>query len=271
MKHRLQTCTVSLFLLSLSACADDSETNTTPGFRVTLETQAELVAGPTFTNAFDWEITLSKVYVSSGAIYYFDGSPIESASISKPSTMSKLGFLNPFAPTVAYAHPGHYQPGEAKGEMLEATSFELVAGSAKLAAGEGTSGLFRSARFTFNAPATGPEASELGNKVLVVEGTAVKGALSKVFRLEGGEADVLDAADEPAIEGCTFDEVDVESDGVVTIHFNPEVWLDQAEFDTVADSTDGEPVLVPSDDVAAKSFVRGIKKSSAITFSFAKS
>jgi len=258
-----------LALSSFASCADDSETNTTPGFRVTLETRAELLEGPTFTNAFDWEITLSKVYVSSGALYYFDGSPIESAALPAPESESKLGFLNPFAPSVAYAHPGHYQAGEAKGEMLEATSFELVAGTATLATGEGTSGLFRSARFTFNSPATGPNAGELGDKVLVVEGTAVKGALSKIFRLEGGEADVLDAANEPAIEGSTFDEVDVQSDGVVTIHFNPEVWFDQAELDDVVDSSDGEPVLVPADDRAAKSFVRGIKKSSAITFSFA--
>jgi hypothetical protein len=269
MKHLQLLGIVSV--LALSACGDDNGTNTTPGFRVTLETRAELTNAPSFENAVGWQITLSKVYVSSGAIYYFDGSPIESAAISKPSSMSRLGFLNPFAPSVAYAHPGHYQEGEAKGEMLEATSFELVAGVATLATGEGTSGEFRSARFTFNAPPAGPMASALGSKVVVVEGTAAKGAMSKVFRLEGGEGDVLDAAKEPAIEGCTFDEADVQSDGVVTIHFDPEVWLDQAEFDTVEDSADGEPVLVPTDDSASKSFVRGIKKSSAITFSFTKS
>ncbi|NUP14440.1 MAG: hypothetical protein HOW73_51070 [Polyangiaceae bacterium] len=251
-----------------TSCADDGSSGTT-GERVTLGTRAELASPTQFTNSVDWEISLTRATISSGAIYYFSGSPIEEeARAPSPVPDSRLGALGWLVPGVAHAHPGHYQEGEARGEMLTATSFDLVAGPVELADGEGITGLVRSARFTWGTPPAGPEAGALGDAVVLVEGTATKGELVKTFRLEGTTDDVLDASDLPEIAGCTFEEVDLRANGIVTIHIDPRVWLDQAEFDTVPDSPDGKPVDVPSDDAASRAFVRGIKKASAFVFTY---
>ena len=266
----------SCFLLGLAGCSEGTDTNTTPGFRVTLETKVELASPPSFENAMGWEIKLTKIAMSSGPIYYFDGAPIESAarSESSPARAPVVPQIEPvwglLSPLFAHAHPGHYDAGEAKGEMLESTSFDLAAGAAELPRGEGTSGVFRSARFTWQSPAQGALASELGADVLILEGTATKGELEKIFKLVAAPSDTLDAAEEPELDGCTFEEADVQSDGVVTISVDPRVWLDQADFSDVETSSDGSPVEVPAELEAARAFVRGIKKSTAFTFSFSK-
>jgi hypothetical protein len=278
MKRR--TCLIATLLLVGASCSDDTDTNTTPGFRVTLETRFELASEPTFENAMGWKISLTKVAMSSGPLYYFDGAPIESAARGidrKPGSLRRRTpilralpelSLGLFGPSTAYAHPGHYNPGEAKGEMLATASFDLVSGPADLAAGEGTSGVFRSARFSWQSPAEGALAAELGSNVLILEGTATKDDLEKVFRLVAAQSDTLDAADKPELEGCTFEEVDIQSDGRVTVSVDPRVWLDQADFSDVDDSPDGAPLEVSAELEAARAFVRGIKKSTAFTFRF---
>jgi hypothetical protein len=268
-----------LLLVLVAACSNETETNTTPGFRVTLDTQVELAGAPTFENAFGWEISLSKIAVSTGPLYYFSGAPIESVARSleqrpalrAPSSPWDWG-LGAWAPRPAYAHPGHYDPGDAKGEMLEPASFDLAKGPFSLPSGDGTSGMYRSARFAWGSPPQGALAAELGSRVLVLEGTASRASgdttVSKVFRLAASASDVLDAADEPVLEGCTFDEVDVQGDGLVTIEVDPRVWLDQADFSDVPQSAGDDPVDVPADLEAARAFARGIKKSTAFTFRF---
>lgn len=260
--------------LGAACTGDEDDDGTTTGQRVTLATTVEMAGPATFTNAFDWEIVLSRAIVSNGAFYYFEGAPIDSTQASLPrrevGASSLLGLLRWLAPSVAHAHPGHYQPGEARGEMLESSSFDLLAGPTTLADGDGITGMVRSGRFTWGAPPTGPMADVLGDAVVVVEGAASKGDQQKVFRLVAKRADVLDAADEPLVEGCVFEEFDVQSDGTVTLRIAPRVWLDQAELDDVPDSADGEPVDVPADDRASKAFIRGVKKSSAFVFTYSK-
>lgn len=247
---------------ALGAC--DVEPQTTTGKHVVLHTEAALGGSPDFTNAFSWVIHVDKALVSIGPFYYFSGAPIVTAA-NAPSKS-----FDPFAIKHAYAHPGHYVPGDTLGEMLEATSFDLLAGLTPLADGEGITGVYRSTQFHWQAPPSGPAAAELGANVVLIEGTAKKDALTKHFRLVGGMSDVLDPEALPQVDGCTFTEFDVQSDGKVTAKIWPSVWLDQAEFDEVPDSTDGKPVDVPADDRAAKAFVRGLKKGQAYTFEFTK-
>lgn len=245
-----------------SACSDDTG-ETTAGHRIALRTRAELAGEPRFENAFGWDIELKEVTVSVGALHYFSGSPIEGEEASIVPVAPRPSLLGWLAPASAHAHPGHYKEGDARGEMLVPTNIELALGPVDLPAGEGITGVVRSGRFTWGEPP-----SDLDGALVVVEGTATKGELHKVFRLRGERADVLDSSDEPEVVGCVFHEVEMESDGVVTLRVDPRVWLDQAEFDTVPDSEDDEPVDVPEDDLAARAFVRGLKKSSAFTFSY---
>ncbi len=52
------------------------------------------------------------------------------------------------------------------------------------------------------------------------------------------------------------------------MHIKPRVWLDQAEFDAVPGSADGKPVTLTPEGEAFKAFTRGLKKGSAVVFSY---
>ncbi len=248
----------------LTACLDGGEDgDSTTGTRVELATRAELAGGLEFTNAFGWSFELTKVLVSTGAFYYFDGEPLEPvARVSPPPSKRPLFSLV----SVAHAHPGHYKEGNAKGEMLTAASFDLAAGPATLGKGEGVSGPFRSARFSFNAPAEGAMAADMGIAVVIVEGKATKDGATKAFRLVGQAEDVLDAEGEPTLDGCTFDEVDVQDSGAIVVSIDPSVWLDQAQLDDLPDGA--APVDVAREDAVHVSFARGLKKAVAYRFRY---
>jgi hypothetical protein len=53
------------------------------------------------------------------------------------------------------------------------------------------------------------------------------------------------------------------------VHIKPSLWLDQAEFDDVAEGTAEAPSELAPEQEAWKAFARGIKKGSAVTFSYA--
>lgn len=244
----------------LSACLGGEEDgDSTTGKRVALSTRVQLARGAELTNAFGWSFKLTKVLVSSGAFYYFDGEPLEPvAGTPTPRSFSLIG--------VAHAHPGHYKEGNAKGEMLTAASYDLIRGPTPLAEGEGVSGTFRSARFTFQSPAQGSMASEMQSAVVIVEGTATKGSATKAFRLVGLVDDVLDADGEPKLDGCGFEPIDVQDDGSVVVSIDPSVWLDQAQLDDLPDSS--SPVEVARDHAVHVSFARGLKKATAYRFAY---
>jgi len=270
------TALATLVLLALSggaglgACSGEDVTS---GKRVVLQTKVALGSGAEapFINADGWSITLKKAAVSIGPLYYFDGAPIFTASAEPWPSRARDAFTGLLGIGIAHAHPGHYQAGSAKGEMLEPSSVDLFAGVADLPVGEGVSGVFRSARFTFNAPPVGAVVDALAGHVIVVEGEAIKDAQTRIFRATADLADVLDSYDEPKVEGCAFEEVDVQADGAVTVEVLPTVWLDQVEFGGVAESSDGNPVTLAAGTVEWKEFIRGVKKGSAYVFRYAPS
>lgn len=245
----------------LGACGGE---DTTSSKRVALETRIvadDGVEAP-FTNAFGWSVELDRVAISIGTLYYFDGAPIFSAGLP-PRAPRRDALAGLLGIGVAFAHPGHYQAGHAMGQVLAPSVVDLADGPAALPPGNGVAGVYRSGRFTF-----GDEAA-LEGAVVIVEGEATKDATKRVFRAVASAADVLDAYGEPKLEGCVFEgEPDVEADGTVTVHVKPSVWLDQAEFDAVPESPDGNPVPLPAEGEAFRAFTRGLKKGSAVVFTY---
>lgn len=155
------------------------------------------------------------------------------------------------------------------GQMLTPSSVDLALGEALLPPGEGVSGIYRSARFTFADKPVGDAAEVLGGHVVVLEGEGKKDTMVRVFRAELDIADVLDAADEPRVEGCAFEgEPDVQADGTMTVHLALSVWLDQVELDAVPESVDGKPVLLARDSAAFRAIERGVKKAPAFRFQY---
>lgn len=269
---------------ALSACGG---ADTTSSKRVALKTEVTTPKEATaaFTNAYGWSIQLSHAWVSVGPLYYFDGAPIFSAmredARGAPSRFAGLGmdtfpeearglFDHLLGVPAAHAHPGHYQAGNAMGQELKPTSVDLLTGPAALAAGDGVAGIYRSARFIFQSPPSGPGAMALGAHVVVLEGEADKDADKRPFRASAAVSDVLDSYNDPKLEGCAFDkETDVEADGTITVTIDPRVWLDQADFASVAASADGAPVDLSPDEEAFKAFARGLKKGAAVLFHYA--
>lgn len=249
--------TTGAFGAALEACSSEGSSGTT-GRRVALSTvvaPGEGAEAP-FTNALGWTITLSKAIVSVGPLYYFDGEPIFSRAFDP---------LRALTPKRAWAHPGHYVPGDARGEMTVPSSVDLLAGSTTLAAGEGVSGVVRSARFTFGVPPTGPHAGALAGHVVVIAGEAKNASTTVRFTATADEADVADSTGAPIVEGCVFREADVQADGTVTLTIEPKVWLDQVDF---AGLPEGAETAL--DGVARDGFVRGLKKGTAYGFAYSR-
>lgn len=262
---------VATLALSLTAPACSDEASATAGKRISLETRLE--AGPEatspFTNAAGWTITLTKASIATGAFYYFDGAVILSSRSLPQGARARAAFASLWGVGVAHAHPGHYLPGDSRGQMLTAYSADLRAGAANLPAGDGITGFVRSATFSFAAPATGPLANELGDHVAVLEGRATKGAEVRVFRAEIDAGDLANAKGQPSVEGCPFRPVEMKSDGVVTVRVSLAQWFDQVELDAVPSSVDGAPVLLQSASIAHNELVRGMKSGNAYNFSYA--
>ncbi|KYG00766.1 hypothetical protein BE21_06860, partial [Sorangium cellulosum] len=210
--------------------------------------------------------------LSIGPLYYFEGAPFTArrAAPGRGGAPSLLDRLARWAVPEAHAHPGHYQAGEARGQMAQPTSVDLLAGTTALADADAVSGVVRSARFTFGAPPAGPFAAELDGHVVALEGRAEKGDAARVFRARALAADVAsDVTGEPAVEGCVFEEVYLDGPGVVTLAIKPSVWLDQVDFEAVAEGEDGVPADLEPESQAQRGFVRGLKKGTAYALSFA--
>lgn len=239
-------------------------TETTAQKRVSLATQivADDAVDAPIVNAYGWSLQLSRIALSMGPLYYWNGSP----AVARATPPDPFQFLRIAS---AYAHPGHYVPGDAMGQMLQSSSVDLALGEATLPVGEGVSGVYRSARFTFEEKPVGGAVEALGGHIVVLEGTGKKDTLKRVFRAEFDIADILDAASKAEVEGCAFqDAPDVQADGTVTVHVVPSVWLDQLELDAVPESMDGKPVLLARDSVAFRALDRGLKKASAFIFEY---
>lgn len=254
----LSSVSVCLFALG---CGDSTSSDTTTGKRVTFDVKVAQ-APKAFTSKQGWEITLTKAQLSTGAFYFFDGEIIFSQAPKK--RLSPLDLL--LGTKVAYAHPGHYVPGEAKGEFLTATSVDLLAAGNVLGTGQGVSGLVRSATFTFGAPPQGPFAASLGGHLVVLEGTGKKGAETRTFVAELDQADLLDTKGKPQIEGCPYTETDVQSDGSVTLTVDVAAWFDQLELDLLPATP--SPAKINDVAVAKSELVRSVKGGDRYRFAF---
>lgn len=236
----IATLTVGGVTGSFVACSQDSDSGSTTGKRVALKTVARGEGAGPFVNSLGWSVTLKTARVSVASLYYFDGEPI-------------FSLRRALLPRSAFAHPGHYVAGEARGEMTTAGTVDLLAAESPLPNGIGISGAVRSARFTFGKGADG--------HAVFVEGEAKNGAVTLPFAGKADLADVLDSTGEPKVEGCVFTTNDMQADGTVTVQIKPSVWFDQVDFTDV--KTD-----LSSSTVAFSGFTRGLMKGTAYVFSY---
>src|SRR5688572_3838777 len=253
--------------LGLQACSGENSDDT-GGKRVVLHTKVtvdpEAIAG--FDSGLGWHVTIDELIITVGPFYYFDGAPplVMNERQSPSRWASRFLGLG-----TAFAHPGHYQAGNALGEMLESTSVDLLAGPIALADGEGVTGTYRSARFTFPETPGGPMAGELGAHVALVEGTATKtGEETRVFRAVGDFSEIAKSESKAQIEGCQFVETKVADDGTVTLTVKPSVWFNIVDFAQSDPGAAGAPAEFPAGSQPAIAFTQGLAQLSAYRFEY---
>jgi len=249
----------------LQACGDGKDS--TGGKRVLLHTRVELssVAREPFSTASGWTVTLTEAAVSAGPFYYFDGPPPLVLRDRAPTWQYAARWLGL---GVAHAHPGHYQAGNAMGQMLESVSIDLLRGRVELPDGEGISGTYRSARFTF-APPAGKGAPALEGHVAIAAGRAEKAAEKPRFFRAFADLDRIEqSASQGRIEGCELEEVDVEADGTVTVTVNPKVWFNLVDFTEAKEGSPDEPAELPDGSQPQVAFVLGTTQLSAYEFHY---
>lgn len=273
---------VTLTALALAATASlggCGSTDSTSGKRVSLETVAQVdpELESTFTTAVGWKVHLDKAAVAVGSLYYFDGEPAFVQLAPPPRRNSLQRFLGFFAEGVAHAHPGHYVAGNALGQMLESGSVDLFDTPAPLGTGDGVTGTFRSARFTFAETPSGSAAKELDGHVAFTEGTAVKVVKAGEaepetihFQLFADFADVAKSVTHGEVDGCAFSTAEVEGDGTVTLTFKPSIWFDLVDFSKVDPGSADAPTVIERGDIAQIGFALGLAQLTAYNFSFSK-
>lgn len=261
---------LAAFVPALEACSGN---DTTGGKRVILHTRLELESAEltSFENGLGWHVTLEQAWLATGAFGYFDGVPPFTASRARAAPPTPGGTLDRLFGGVAYAHPGHYQAGNALGEMLEPSSVDLLGGPSVLADGDGVTGTYRSARFTFSAPPTGPYAAALDGHAAVVEGRAeLDGEDTRYFRAFAELEELARIQPEGHIDGCEFDAVNVDDDGTVTVRVDPSVWFDLVDFSALDAGSEDAPSEFPSGSQPRLAFAQGLAQLSAYEFAYSK-
>lgn len=268
-----------------TACASSDSGSGTTGHAITLKTKVDIKddLAQAKTNALGWDVTISKAYLSVGALYYYSGDPVLSQRLlPKSARQSAFAWIGDLFVKPAYAHPGHYIQGAAMGQMLKATTIDMLGSSLELADGDGVTGLTNSAKFTWQAPPKGDLATSLDGHVILTQGTATKGTTTIQFIAKADDTEVHDGDDKVEVAGCAFGAkpgevgVEMDGDGTVTLTLVASVWFDQVDFAYVAPGATGAPVANAEGivDIAGtlawQGFIRGVKKGTAYEFSYEK-
>jgi hypothetical protein len=266
----------ALALSSTLALGCGNSSSTTTGKRVTFTTRVDVDAdtGTEFTTAFGWHVKLDRAAVAVGSLYYFDGEP---AFVRREAPQGPLERFASLFEGVAHAHPGHYQAGDALGQMLEPGSVDLFAVPASLGTGDGVTGTYWSGRFTFAKKVVGKAANELDGNVAFAEGTAVKvgdagpdGATEIHFRVSATFDELAKSGTMGEVDGCEFKKTDIEGDGTVTLTLKPSIFFDYVDFGKIDAGSADKPTEIPAGDVAHIGFERGLAQLTAYDFSFSK-
>lgn len=219
-----------LFLcLLLAACGGTERT------RRTFPVEVSGSTAPLLTDS-GWSVTLSKASLHLEALRFFEGKVV--LARAQPWWRGLLV-------SSAWAHPGHYVPGEALGELVLPLDVDLLAttptawGTASAVTGE-----YGSAQVT------------LGGAGLELVGVATKGGASVEF-----SAQFLPSE---ALEGARFDQLMTTASGVVQVQLDLQVVLSRMDFAQVGSGAKPLDTASP----AFNGLGRGVEDTSAWVLSW---
>lgn len=224
----------------------------TGGARTTMRASVRGLA-PTGPTSLGWSITFEQALMSLDTLRWNVGEPVFEARLRPP-------WFRTLSIGTAFAHPGHYTPGEALAEVAVGRVIDLLGPAVQLTAINAVTGMSNSATILLR-PADAARAAStplsVGSTVRV-QGTAAKDGAIVRFRLE-----IPDAID---IEGTpAHGEIRADGSTVFELAVDLGAWLDRADFATMAMSApamDGV-IDVPADSQVRNAFVRGVNNGAA--------
>ncbi|HEV8551207.1 MAG TPA: hypothetical protein VGQ57_19300 [Polyangiaceae bacterium] len=266
MSHRHRPAVVLALVLAAHGLGCSAENQKTAGKRVILRTAMSAApVATTFTTGFGWDVTLEAAAVALNGLYYFDGTP-PTARLQAPRPAWRDRLTGLFIGT-AWAHPGHYQAGTALGQVMfdEPRALDLFSPPGGLPDGDGVTGTYRSARFVL--PPAAPRDAVLEGHLALAIGTATAhdepSGKPVHFKLVADPSDIAQDVNDGAVDGCVFDETNVEGDGTVTFDVKPTVWLNLVDFSKLAPGSEDEPT-----EAHDAGFSQGVAQLSAYHFAF---
>jgi hypothetical protein len=240
--RRLRLLAMATVLWGLG-CGDEKTEGERRAFDVTMTATPS-----TDPNEYGWTVTPEAAHVSVGAVRFFEGRVL----LSRAPRFDWYSLIG----GTAHAHPGHYVPGDAMGEVLNARTVDLLAG-AWLGQANAVTGSYGSLELTFVPPTAATDAQGVleGHHVRV-RGTATH---------TSGTTVRFDASvDLPkAIEGVRFERELKQEPGSVRIAVDLAKWMGRINFATVSPPDAAGVSTFPADSQAQNGFVRGVEDTSA--------
>ncbi|WP_158626578.1 hypothetical protein [Corallococcus interemptor] len=230
---------LSVALLSLG-CGDKTEAERRT-FAVTMTATA-----PTAPNEYGWTVTPEAAQLSVGSVRFFEGRVLLSRRFDWYSLIGGT----------ANAHPGHYVPGDALGEVLTPQTVDLLAGG-NLGEANAVTGSYGSLELTLVTPTAATDAQNLlGGHQAHVRGTATHTSGATV-RFDA----VVDLP--KAIEGVRFERDLQKEAGHVRIAVDLGTWMDRIDFATASLPDAAGVSTFPAGSQAQNGLVRGVEDTSA--------
>lgn len=184
-----------------------------------------------------WSVTLTRAHAHLEAVRFFSGKVLLSR---RPAPWWKELWIG-----TAWAHPGHYVPGEALGERVASLDVDLLA-SEPAAWGDASAvtGTYGSAQLTYGAPG------------FELEGTATKNGTSITFSAQ--------FTPPTAVAGVRFEHEMTTAPGAVAVELDLSAILSRVDFAQIGASA--KP-LDPSSP-AFNGLGRGVEDTSAYVFTW---
>ncbi|MCY0999830.1 hypothetical protein OWM54_22100 [Myxococcus sp. MISCRS1] len=198
-------------------------------------------------NERGWRITLDAAHVSLGPVRFFEGRVLLSRAFDWYALLGGT----------AHAHPGHYAPGDALGELLETHTVDLLSGITPLGTASAVTGEYGSLELTLATPTATTDAQG------VLKGHAVR-LVGTATNADGGQVRFDVEADLPKpVAGVRFEKSLGLEAGRVRITVDLRKWVDRIDFATATD-TDADGIYTfPADSQARNALMRGVEDTTA--------
>jgi hypothetical protein len=238
--HRRHVMTGALLAaasLTLGGCGSEAERRTFP---------VEVAATrPTGANERGWTVTVESAHASLGPVRFFEGRVLLSRRAPRFDWYSLIG-------GTAHAHPGHYVPGDAMGEVLTTATVDLLTG-ASLGDASAVTGEYGSMELTLQPPTASTDAAGvLGGHAVRVRGTARNS--------DGGTVRFDAVANLPKpVAGVRFEKSLGMEAGRVRITVDLSKWLGRIDFATATDVDADGIYTFPAESQAQNALLRGVE------------